>query len=62
MYLNGTKQGYQGQLKDGQIMSPVGERVALTYQILHCQGADASDTVNHCSFRAPIQGPLCNTD
>lgn len=61
MYLNGMKQDYQGQLKDGQIMSPMGECLTLTYQILHCQGADTAYTVNHCSFRAPIQGPLCNT-
>lgn len=47
MYLNGTKQGYQGQLKDGQVMSPVGECLTLTYQILHCQGADTAYTVNH---------------
>lgn len=56
------KLDHQGQLKDGQDMSPVGEHVALTYEILHCQRADAAYNVNHSSFRAPIQGPLCNVD
>lgn len=56
------KLDHQGQLKDGQDMSPVGEHVTLTCKILHCPSADAAYNINHCRFRALIQGPPCNID